>query len=133
MNLPGTRVLVVGMGLSGQAAARLALSRGATVTCTDLRDDAPSVPGCAAVYGSHRLEDFLQADLIVASPGVPPSIEPLRKAAAHGVEIVGELGFAARGLKVPVVAITGTNGKSSTTWFTAQLLEQAGFRPFVGG
>lgn len=131
--LSGARVLVVGMARSGVAAARLARARGARVTTTDLRAEAPTVDGCEAVHGRHRREDFLAADLIVVSPGVPAAAPDLVAAREAGVELVGELGFAASFLDVPVVAVSGTNGKSSTTHFLGQLLAAAGFRPFVGG
>lgn len=131
--LDGKRVLVVGLARSGVAAARLALARGARVTCTDLRADAPAVEGCRLVYGRHEFEDFVGADLVVVSPGVPAGSPYLAAAREAGVEVVGELGFAASFLDVPVAAVSGTNGKSSTTWFLGQLLRQAGFRPFVGG
>lgn len=131
--LAGRRVLVVGMARSGVSAARLARRLGASVTCTDTRADAPAVEGCAQVYGAHRREDFLGADLIVVSPGVPAAQPDLLAAREAGVEVVGELGFAAAHLRAPIVAVTGTNGKSSVTWFTAQLLEQAGRRVFAGG
>lgn len=134
-DLAGKRVLVVGMARSGVAAARLALARGARVTTTDLKADAPAVEGAVAVHGQHRREDFLGADLIVVSPGVPARQADLAAAAAAGVPVVGELGFAASLLPagLPVGAVTGTNGKSSTTWFLGQLLRAAGRNPFVGG
>lgn len=131
--LEGARVLVVGMARSGVAAATLARRLGARVTTTDLRADAPPVEGCEAAHGLHRREDFLGADLIVVSPGVPAAQADLAAARAAGVEVVGELGFAASFLTVPILAVSGTNGKSSTTHFLGQLLRGAGFRPFVGG
>lgn len=131
--LDGARVLVVGLARSGAAAARLARGLGATVTTTDLRPDAPVIEGCTPVHGQHRPEDFLGADLIIVSPGVPAAVPLLVEARSAGVRVVGELGFAASYLTVPAVAVTGTNGKSSTTHFLGQLLRGAGFRPFVGG
>jgi len=131
--LDGQRVLVVGLARSGAAAARLARRLGAHVTTTDLRPDAPVIEGCTPVHGQHRLEDLLGADLVVVSPGVPASMPQLAAAQAAGVRVVGELGFAAAYLTVPAVAVTGTNGKSSTTHFLGQLLRGAGYHPFVGG
>lgn len=129
----GQRVLVVGMARSGQAAAALALRLGAQVTATDLRADAPVVPGVTAIYGEHRRADFLSADLIITSPGVPPGMAHLAEARAAGVPVLGELGFAAQRIKVPIAAVTGTNGKSSTTWYLGQLSRAVGVRTFVGG
>ena len=131
--LSGRRVLVVGLGCSGRAAARLCLREGASVTCNDRRDDVEAVPGCRMVAGTHRAEDFLAAELIVVSPGVPASLEPLRRAVAAGVPVIGELGLAAERLTAPIVGVTGTNGKSTVTHFTGQLLGAAGLRAFVGG
>jgi UDP-N-acetylmuramoylalanine--D-glutamate ligase len=131
--LAGSKVLVVGMARSGQSAARLALAQGARVTCTDLRPDAPRVPGTEAVHGAHRRADFLDADLVVVSPGVPASQPDVAAAIAAGRAVVGELAFAAMHLDVPLLAVTGTNGKSTTTHLLGQVLAAAGRRPFVGG
>ncbi len=131
--LQGRRVLVVGMARSGRSAARLARSEGAEVTCTDLRTDVEPVEGCTMVLGAHRRPDFLGADLVVVSPGVPANQPDLAAAAAAGVPILGELAFAAERIPAPLVAVTGTNGKSTVTHFTGLLLEAAGRRCFVGG
>lgn len=133
VDLAGQRVLVVGMARSGAAAARLALRKGASVTTTDARADAPTVEGCVAVHGQHRREDFLAADLIVVSPGVPAGAPDLVAARQAGVPMMGELAFAASFLKAPMAAVSGTNGKSSTTWFMGQLCRAAGRAVFVGG
>lgn len=131
--LDGARVLVVGFGRSGRSAAAVALRRGAHVVAVDLRTDLEPMPGVDLELGPHRRERFLEADLVVVSPGVP-KVEP-NVAAAIGkrIDVVGELGFAARYLEGPIVAVTGTNGKSTTTHFTGLLLEYAGLAPFVGG
>ncbi len=121
------------MARSGQSAARLAVALGARVTCTDLRPDAPTVPGTEAVYGGHRRQDFLDADLVVVSPGVPAAQPDVAAAIAAGRTVLGELAFAALHLDVPMLAVTGTNGKSTTTHLLGQVLAAAGRRPFVGG
>jgi len=132
--LTGRRVLVMGMGRSGRAAAALARELGATVTTTDLRAELEAVPGCTAVHGEHRVEDFEGADLVVVSPGIPARAPLLAKARAAGAELLGELAFGLRyAADLPVLAVTGTNGKSSTTWYLGQLLAAAGRHPFVGG
>lgn len=140
LRVPGlsdTRVVVFGMARSGEGAARLAVAAGAAdVVCTDLRAEAPAVAGTRAVYGHHDEDDLTQADLVIVSPGIPPGLAILDAARAAGVEVRGELEVAARVLSafdVPVLAVTGTNGKSSTVWLLHQILLQAGRRSWVGG
>ena len=133
MPLSGKRVLVVGMARSGVAAAELAVRRGAVVTCVDLRVDAPVVAGTTPRYGPHRREDFVGAELIVVSPGVPARQPDLVAARAAGVEVVGELAFAAAFIDAPILAISGTNGKSTATHLLGQLCARAGLRTFTGG
>ena len=90
---------------------------------TDLRSraefngalDAIEKDGCALRLGPHRLEDFLDKDLIIISPGVPLEIEPLQEARRRGIEIVGRLEWSSRQVSLPVIAVTGTNGKTTTT------------------
>ena len=133
MNLEGKRVVIVGMGASGRAAARLAVAKGASVIGADLRDDIEPIVGVELVLGPHPKELFLNTDLLVLSPGVPPdklNLEPAREA---GVAIIGELGFAAAFIDAPMIAITGTNGKSTVTSFVAQLAQESGLRVFSGG
>ncbi|HYA40172.1 MAG TPA: UDP-N-acetylmuramoyl-L-alanine--D-glutamate ligase [Syntrophobacteraceae bacterium] len=135
------KTLVVGLGKSGQAVCALLLSRGAAVTATDLRPRSEfngalngiEEAGCSLRLGSHRLEDFLEADRIVVSPGVRLDIEPLEAARRRGIEIVGELEWACRQVSLPVIAVTGTNGKTTTTALIGEMFEHAGIHPFVGG
>ncbi|HZZ83840.1 MAG TPA: UDP-N-acetylmuramoyl-L-alanine--D-glutamate ligase [Anaeromyxobacteraceae bacterium] len=140
-SLEGARVTVVGLARSGVAAARLAGREGALVTVTDRRPagelaaqlDALQGTRVRAVLGGHDLADFERADLVVVSPGVPLSIPPLAAARAAGVPVVGEVELAWRFLGgLPVVGITGTNGKSTTTALAAALFAED--RPtFAGG
>lgn len=127
------RVVVLGLAGSGRAACRLAYERGFDVVGVDKKLDVQPIDGVRLELGPHRRETFEQAQLIVVSPGVPATVPELLAAKAAGVPIVGEIHFAARFLNQPICAITGTNGKSTTTFFTGQLLEAAGRRPFVGG
>ncbi len=136
MRLRGKQVIVVGMGRSGVAAAKLCIERGAHVTVTDTR---PRESLSAAVRdlnvtfacGGHAL-DFKAADLVVVSPGVPP-LPQLEEAAATGVEVIGELELASRFVSPACLAIGGTNGKSTTTALLGHLLTGAGHCTFVGG
>lgn len=127
------RLLIVGMARSGIAAAKLAVSQGHRVVCTDRRVDAPRVAGTEAIYGEHRLADFVGAERIVVSPGVPAAMPELQAAVAAGVDVVGELAWAAEQLPCPILAVSGTNGKSTTTHLLAQLCSNAGMRTFEGG
>jgi UDP-N-acetylmuramoylalanine--D-glutamate ligase len=141
MTLPlrDKRVLVVGLGRSGTAAARLCASRGARVTVTDRRPAgelgaaATELPTeIARELGGHRRESFVGADLVVLSPGVP-EIPELAAARAAGVTITGELELASRFVSSTLVAITGTNGKSTTTTLVGEMLKATGRPTFVGG
>lgn len=135
------RVLVVGLGISGRAVCSLLRSQGAVVAATDLRTraefngalDGLEAEGCDLRLGSHQVEDFLEADRIIVSPGVPLDIEPLNEARARGKEILGELEWAWRQVSLPSIAVTGTNGKTTTTALIGEMFRQAGKNPFVGG
>jgi len=127
------RVLVMGLGRSGRAAAALARDRGAEVLGIDLRTDHEPIPGVRIEGGPHRREWFERADEIVVSPGIPPTQPDLAWALANRRSVIGELGFAARHLDQPIVAVTGTNGKSTVVSYTGQLLRAAGVTCFVGG
>jgi UDP-N-acetylmuramoylalanine--D-glutamate ligase len=129
----GKRVVVFGLAGSGRAAARLAVERGAVVVGVDKKPDTPPIDGARLELGPHRIATFEEADLVVVSPGVPAAVPEIQAALAAGVRVIGEVHFAASFLDQPLAAITGTNGKSTVTHFTGQLLEHAGLRPFTGG
>jgi UDP-N-acetylmuramoylalanine--D-glutamate ligase len=140
--LAGKRVVVVGLGASGIAAARLCLRLGARVVANDgkpreaLSDDARSLEaaGATLVAGTHAGARMDEADLVVVSPGVPPLAE-VRAAQARGVPVWGEVELAVRSMEhaAPVVAIGGTNGKSTTTSLVGALLAGHGMNVFTGG
>jgi UDP-N-acetylmuramoylalanine--D-glutamate ligase len=137
MELKGQRVIVVGLGKSGIAAARLCAERGASVLGTDSAPREKLPPELATLgieirAGGHEQVRFADADLIVVSPGVPnfPELELAERA---GIEVVGELELACRFLTAPVVAVGGTNGKSTTTTLVGDLFAAGGRRAFVGG
>ncbi len=134
----GQKVLVVGAARSGVAAARLLASRGAVVTLTDRRPQIPEEAelrraGVALELGGHDAKSFEIANLIVMSPGVPTDLPEVVRAKAAGVTVIGELELASRWLRGPIVAITGTKGKSTTTTLVGRMLEAAGRRVLVGG
>jgi UDP-N-acetylmuramoylalanine--D-glutamate ligase len=137
-SVSGKRVVVVGAARSGIAAAELLVRRGASVTLTDLRpalDEAPRLfaSGIALELGVHHEKTLASADLIVLSPGVPPSQHAVAAAREAGVPVIGELELASRWLRGRIVAITGTKGKSTTTTLTGRMLSEAGYRVLVGG
>ena len=134
------KITVVGLARSGMAAANLLHSRGADVTVTDMKPEAALrefserlSSGVKKALGSHPDELFTKADLVIISPGVPLSAPPLVKAKAAGVEIIGELELAYRLAESPFIAITGTNGKSTTTTLTGLMIEASGMKAYVGG
>ncbi len=135
--------VVLGLGASGQAALGLLKRRGFTgLVGVDVRESLgahgsnPVFDGVDVQLGPHRRETFLEAERIVVSPGVPPTLPDLVAAVQAGVSVIGEVALAvelALDPDAPVIGISGTNGKSTVTHVTGQLLEAAGFSPFVGG
>jgi UDP-N-acetylmuramoylalanine--D-glutamate ligase len=137
-SVSGWPVLVVGAARSGVAAAHLLARRGADVTLTDRK---PSIPeeaelqasGVRLELGGHTLRSFETTRLVVMSPGVPLELPEVLRARALGIPVIGELELASRWLRGPIVAITGTKGKSTTTTLVGRMLEAAGRRVMVGG
>jgi UDP-N-acetylmuramoylalanine--D-glutamate ligase len=141
MELNGKRVLVVGLGRSGVASALFLKSRGARVTVSDtkseeqLRDQIPALldEGIAVETGGHGERTFQNQDLLVVSPGVPADAEPITQARALGQPVIGEIELAAEFLQGEIVAITGSNGKTTTTTLTGEILSKSGLKILVGG
>ncbi len=140
MELAGKKTLVVGLGKSGIAAAEFLHARGAQVTANDAQPEENIAvaaelkgKGIELVAGSHPTSLFENADLIVASPGVPLALEPFQQAKAAGVPIISEIELATRFLRGRLVGITGTNGKTTTTTLIGAVLKQAGLPTQVGG
>jgi len=134
----GKRVTVVGAARSGLAAAALLARRGARVTLSDARSDVAGVEVLEAQnvvleLGGHVRTSFVNTDLVVLSPGVPPEQPDVVAARAHGVPVIGEIELASRWLRGRIIAITGTKGKSTTAALTGRMLEAAGFKVSVGG
>jgi UDP-N-acetylmuramoylalanine--D-glutamate ligase len=141
MELKGKKVLVVGLGKSGLAAALFLRHRGAQVTVSDVRSAeslAKEIPalleeGIMVEAGGHGLLTFRRQDLIVVSPGVPLDTPELVQARNLGLPIIGELELAARFLKGRILAITGSNGKTTTTALAGEILKEAGLPTLVAG
>jgi UDP-N-acetylmuramoylalanine--D-glutamate ligase len=141
MDLKGKRVLVVGLGKSGVASALFLKAQGAQVTVSDtksgdeLRNEIPVLldHGITVETGGHGDRTFRGQDLIVVSPGVPVDAPPLVQARALGEAVIGEVELAAQFLHGPIVAITGSNGKTTTTTLTGEIMTAGGFPTLVGG
>jgi UDP-N-acetylmuramoylalanine--D-glutamate ligase len=141
LELNGKRVLVVGLGRSGVASALFLKSQGARVTVSDvkspeqLREEIPVLldHGIAVETGGHGERTFQNQDLIVVSPGVPVDAAPIAQARALGQPVIGEIELAAEFLPVPIVAITGSNGKTTTTTLVGEILAAGGLKTLVGG
>jgi len=137
----GKRVLVVGFGLSGVAVAKYMARQGAKVTVTDSKQKnelMESVNACADLkleyeLGRHNNKTFHTSELIVVSPGIPLNIKPLEEAREQNVPITTEIDIAAQALKEPVIAITGTNGKTTTTALIGEMYKADNRPVFVGG
>jgi len=141
MELSGKNILVVGLALTGVSVVRFLVGAGARVTVTDMRGEealADRLEELADVdvnleLGRHVPYSFLMADLIVVSPGVPMDIAPLVMARSQKRRVVSEVELASWFIKAPIVAITGTNGKTTTTTLTGEIFKACGFTTFVGG
>jgi len=136
----GMKVTVVGLARSGVGAANLLHTLGADVTVTDSRPEvdlaaqtARLSPGIKKSLGSHPDELFTGAGLVVISPGVPFTAAPLVKARESGACVMGELELAYEVSSSPFIAITGTNGKSTTTTLVGEMLRESGMHALVGG
>src|SRR5271154_3118390 len=130
VDLANKRVLVVGLGKSGVASALFLQARGAKVTVSDAKTQdqlGEEIPvlldhGIAVETGGHGERTFRGQDLIVVSPGVPVDSPALVQARGMGEAVIGEIELAARFLPGPIVAITGSNGKTTTTTLTGEIL-----------
>ncbi len=139
--LKGSRLVVIGLGKSGASAARLSRRLGAEVVGADsaaMDELSPAARDLASIGvrlapSGHGEDDLERADIVVISPGVP-SFDALVRAEKRGALVIGELELATRLLApTPAIAITGSNGKSTTTLLVGELLRAAGKTPFVGG
>jgi len=135
------KFLVVGLGKSGVACARFLKERGGIVTATDFKamdaldDDVHMLRelGIKVETGGHRTESFLDCGLIVISPGVPMSIQPIKEARQRGAKVISEIELAYNFIETPLIAITGTNGKTTTTTLIGEIFKRSHKDVFVGG
>lgn len=141
MNVEGRKVLVVGLGKSGLAAARFLARRGAIVTAADSRprEELAAAAGELAElparlrFGGHPEDLFLSQDLVVPSPGVPWDLPAMAAARRRGIAVCGELELAAAALRGRVIGVTGTNGKTTTVSLIDHALRAAGVPGFLAG
>jgi UDP-N-acetylmuramoylalanine--D-glutamate ligase len=141
MDLKDKRVLVVGLGKSGVASALFLKSKGARVTVSDAKPEAELrkeillllEQGITVETGGHGDRTFRGQDLIVVSPGVPVDAPKLVQARSLGEKIIGEIELAAQFISGPIAAITGANGKTTTTTLAGEILAAANIRVLVGG
>ena len=141
MEINNKRVLVVGLGKSGVASALFLKARGARVTVSDakpedeLGEEIPALldHGIAVETGGHGERTFRGQDLIVVSPGVPIDSPPLVQARTLGETVIGETELAAQFLPGRIVAITGSNGKTTTTTLAGEIVAAGGYPTLVGG
>jgi UDP-N-acetylmuramoylalanine--D-glutamate ligase len=141
MELKNKKILVVGLARTGASVARFLTECGARVTVSDSKGQEALSPFLSTLsaleiayeLGGHGDETFLAADLIVVSPGVPMDIAPLTLARNQGIPVISEIELAYEFIDAPIAAITGTNGKTTTTTLVGEIFRKCGFRTFVGG
>jgi UDP-N-acetylmuramoylalanine--D-glutamate ligase len=141
MELKGKKILVVGLGKSGVASAIFLRGLGAQVTVSDVRSvealarELPALldAGVMVEAGGHGLLTFRRQDLIVVSPGVPLDTPELVQARSFGTPVIGELELASRYLRGRILAITGSNGKTTTTALCGEIFRASGLPTQVGG
>lgn len=147
--LKGKNIVVVGLARSGLGAANLLVALGANVTVNDMKEEGKLLeyikdldPKVTLALGGHKEEIFLNSDMLVLSPGIPITLEPISKAMRKGIPVIGELELAYQAInyffkpvnnKIEFLAITGTNGKSTTTTLVNHILIKNGFKTIFGG
>jgi UDP-N-acetylmuramoylalanine--D-glutamate ligase len=140
MNLPD-RILIVGLGATGIAVANFLHGIGKQIALADEKPESELASTLAELgripftgyFGPHRKEDFLSCPMIVLSPGVDTELPVLREARSKGIRIIGEIELASGFIKEPITAITGTNGKTTTTTLIGEIFKKAFGDVFVGG
>ena len=137
----GMRALVVGLGKSGVSATKLLVKKGLKVTVTDelnksdLKDALDALEGLdyTVELGKHVLKTFTEQDVIIVSPGVRLDIKPLEQARKSNIPVISEIELAAQFISEPIIAITGTNGKTTTAHLITEMIQAGGKTAFLGG
>jgi UDP-N-acetylmuramoylalanine--D-glutamate ligase len=141
MELKGKKVLVIGLARTGRECARFLVEQGASVNVSDLRpeaelkDEVKSLAGLPIRYffGAEQRRWLEAMDCVIPSPGVAAENPLLSEAAASGIPVLSEIELAYRFFRAPLVAVTGTNGKSTTTTLIGEMVKAGGQKVFVGG
>ena len=141
MDLHGKKVLVVGLARTGLATVKFLREKGSIISTTEtktkeeMKEVFQELEGwrIPMEWGEHTPEYFLNQDLIVLSPGINPAIEPIQRALDKGIQVISEMELAYHFIGVPILAITGTNGKTTTTLLIGEMLKEAGKKVGVGG
>lgn len=132
------KIIVLGAGESGTGAALLAKAKGFDVFVSDIGTIQPKYiiqlenSGIDYEQGQHTEEKVLEAGTIIKSPGIPESSKILQRAYARGIRVIDEIEFASRYTTARIIAITGTNGKTTTTLLTYHILKEAGYNVEIG-
>jgi UDP-N-acetylmuramoylalanine--D-glutamate ligase len=133
LNLANKNIVVVGMGLSGLSCVRFLLTKGARVIAMDSRSELTLSLDIPLFLGDFNVNKLIQADLIVISPGIDLNTPAIKKASESGVHVIGDIELFAQFNRCPVIAITGSNGKSTVTHLVADMCKAAGKKVLMGG
>lgn len=139
--LKDKRILVVGLGKTGVSLAHFLTKHGAQVTVTDHKSKPELSTQLEQLgdlpikfeLGGHSPKTFISQDLVILSPGVPSNLKIFEYARSQGIKITGEFEFSAGFIKEPVIALTGTNGKTTVARITEAMLLESGIKTWVGG
>ena len=132
-------LVALGAGESGVGTALLAQNKGFKVLVSDAGKikkkykDVLSHQEIEFEEGKHSMENILECDVLVKSPGIPETAQTIIDCKNHGIEVIGEIEFASRYFSGNIIGITGSNGKTTTTTLTQHLLQKGGFNPIMGG